>query len=381
MSNVVIIGAGQTGRGYLNRFFQSESITFLDKDEELIHSLQIEPCYHVSFGPGERRPLALENYNAYLIDSEDGIQAMADADLIMVSVGKKNLKDVAVSLKKGLAVRTKDDIDILTAENGVNVKQDLMELCEDQRVHLAEAIVFCTTIGEKWSLDILSQNLDYLPYDVVALGHTLPYENMVAEEKLDVLMQRKIYTYNCISAVVSYLGYYKKYEVYSDAANDTEIVSCIEGILKTLNHCICEEYQIPHELILTDTGHSYEESSLILKDLLETIDSKYQGKTKGIFLPNDTFANIMLNHLIQKYGQLPDDYKIIGFDDSPVSREAIVPISTVGQQIDKIAASAMEILHEQITERHKRKPALSSEPVHKIIPPILINRKTTEPSH
>ena len=244
MSNVVIIGAGQTGRGYLNRFFQSESITFLDKNEELIHSLQIEPCYHVSFGPGERRPLALENYNAYLIDSEDGIQAMADADLIMVSVGKKNLKDVAVSLKKGLAVRTKDDIDILTAENGVNVKQDLMELCEDQRVHLAEAIVFCTTIGEKWSLDILSQNLDYLPYDVVALGHTLPYENMIAEEKLDVLMQRKIYTYNCISAVVSYLGYYKKYEVYSDAANDTEIVSCIEGILKTLNHCICEEYQI-----------------------------------------------------------------------------------------------------------------------------------------
>ena len=53
------------------------------------------------------------------------------------------------------------------------------------------------------------------------------------------------------------------------------------------------------------------------KDLLETIDTKYKRKTKGIFLPNDTFANIMLNHLIQKYGCLPDDYKIIGFDDSP----------------------------------------------------------------
>ena len=106
---------------------------------------------------------------------------------------------------------------------------------------------------------------------------------------------------------------------------------------------ICEEYQIPHELMLTATGSSYEASSQILKDLLETIDSKYQGKTKGIFLPNDTFANI----------------------------------STVGQQIDRIAASAMEILHEQITERHKRKPALSSEPVHKIIPPILIKRETT----
>lgn len=63
----------------------------------------------------------------------------------------------------------------------------------------------------------------------------------------------------------------------------------------------------------------------------------------------------MLNHLIQKYGCLPDDYKIIGFDDSPVSREAIIPISTVGQQIDKIALSAMELLNEQIEERHKKK--------------------------
>ena len=141
----------------------------------------------------------------------------------------------------------------------------------------------------------------------------------------------------------------------------------------------CKEYQIPHELILTDTGHSYEETSQILKNLIDDIDIRYTGKTKGIFLPNDTFANIVLHHLIRRYGKLPDDYKLIGFDDSPVSREAIVPISTVGQQIDKIAAAAMEILNVQIKESHKRKPALSSEPVHQIIPPILIHRETTLP--
>lgn len=142
---------------------------------------------------------------------------------------------------------------------------------------------------------------------------------------------------------------------------------------------ICKEYKIPHELILTDTGHSYEETSQILKNLIEDIDIRYTGKTKGIFLPNDTFANIVLHHLIRRYGKLPDDYKLIGFDDSPVSREAIVPISTIGQQIDKIAAAAMEILNVQIKESHKRKPALSSEPVHQIIPPVLIHRETTLP--
>lgn len=142
---------------------------------------------------------------------------------------------------------------------------------------------------------------------------------------------------------------------------------------------VCEEYHIPHELILTDTGRSYDETSQILKKLLDVIDQKYTGKTKGLFLPNDTFANILLNHLIQKFGSFPDDYRLIGFDDSPVSREAIIPISTVGQQIDKIAMAAMEILNEQIKERHKRKPVLSSEPVHKIITPLLINRQTTRP--
>ena len=142
---------------------------------------------------------------------------------------------------------------------------------------------------------------------------------------------------------------------------------------------ICKEYKIPHELILTDTGHSYEETSQILKNLIDDIDIRYTGKTKGIFLPNDTFANIVLHHLIRRYEKLPDDYKLIGFDDSPVSREAIVPISTIGQQIDKIAAAAMEILNVQIKESHKRKPALSSEPVHQIIPPVLIHRETTLP--
>ena len=120
---------------------------------------------------------------------------------------------------------------------------------------------------------------------------------------------------------------------------------------------ICKEYKIPHELILTDTGHSYEETSQILKNLIEDIDIRYTGKTKGIFLPNILLPTIVLHHLIRRYGKLPDDYKLIGFDDSPVSREAIVPISTVGQQIDKIAAAAMEILNVQIKESHKRKNA------------------------
>lgn len=52
-------------------------------------------------------------------------------------------------------------------------------------------------------------------------------------------------------------------------------------------------------------------------------------------MANDTHANILLNQIMRKYGRLPDEYRIVGFDDSPIASEAIIPISTIRQQIDK----------------------------------------------
>ena len=48
-------------------------------------------------------------------------------------------------------------------------------------------------------------------------------------------------------------------------------------------------------------------------------------------MANDTHANILLNLLMREYGCLPDEYRIVGFDDSPIASEAIVPITTIGQ--------------------------------------------------
>ena len=58
--------------------------------------------------------------------------------------------------------------------------------------------------------------------------------------------------------------------------------------------------------------------------------------------------------------------------------EAVIPISTVGQQVDKIAHEAVSLLVQQMNEHKKRKPVPLKEPVHKIITPILIRRETTE---
>lgn len=140
----------------------------------------------------------------------------------------------------------------------------------------------------------------------------------------------------------------------------------------------CEEFHFPYELILTDLGNTFEENRAGILKLLETLEQKYPNEKKGIFMPNDTHANVLLNLLFQKYGKLPESYRLLGFDNSPISREAVIPTSTVGQQISVIAGTAMELLSSMMEERKKRRPEPLKEPVHKIIPPELIRRQTTD---
>ena len=140
---------------------------------------------------------------------------------------------------------------------------------------------------------------------------------------------------------------------------------------------VCEEYNVPYELILRHLGNSFEENREKIKEVIDLLKQKYPDQKKGIFMPNDTHANVLLNLLFQRYGRLPETYQIIGFDNSPISREAVIPTSTVGQQISVIANEAMKILSEQMEERKKRRPEPLKEPVHKVIPPILIRRETT----
>ena len=60
MSKNVIIGAGLSGRGYLNRllYLSKEETVFLDRDENLIRQLRKEPSYTIRFG-SEREPCLL----------------------------------------------------------------------------------------------------------------------------------------------------------------------------------------------------------------------------------------------------------------------------------------------------------------------------------
>ena len=83
----------------------------------------------------------------------------------------------------------------------------------------------------------------------------------------------------------------------------------------------CEEYQVPYDIDLSVSGNSYQEILNEIRRIFTRIEEKYPNQKKGIFLSNDTYANMFLNLIFQKYRELPSFYEIIGFDNSPIASE------------------------------------------------------------
>ena len=67
MKEAVIIGAGQTGRGFIAPIMQANAyhITFIDKNEQLIDKLKNKGSYTVQYFGDAKPPVEVSGYDAY----------------------------------------------------------------------------------------------------------------------------------------------------------------------------------------------------------------------------------------------------------------------------------------------------------------------------
>ena len=142
--------------------------------------------------------------------------------------------------------------------------------------------------------------------------------------------------------------------------------------------CDCAQKSgLPYRVLRENFGFEYEDTHSKLKRMFEEIEKKYPDKRKGVFISNDTHANIFMNIVLRSGRRVPEDYEIIGFDDSPASREAIIPFTTVGQDTKRLAEAAMELLVRQIEARKKRHADQELQPEHRVVEPAVIRREST----
>ncbi len=235
-------------------------------------------------------------------------------------------------------------------------------------------------VERRYIEELLAYNIEGL----ITLSPTIPSKDL-AQYNVPIVAVEREDQYICSVSTDNYLGGIQAasllqksgcqilIHVNARVPKTTPASGRIQGFVD-----ICEEYHLPHELILTDLGNTFRENREKISEILKCLEQKYPEEKKGIFMSNDTHANVLLNILFRTYGKLPDTYRIVGFDNSPISEEAVIPISTVGQQIPVIAGEAMKLLSSLMEERKKRQPAPLKEPIHKVVTPILLRRATTD---
>ena len=96
MKEAVLIGAGQTGRGFIAPILQTNAyhITFIDKNKELIDRLNAEKSYTVHYFGDGKEPVTITDYDAYTTADEEVIEKLAHSDLITTSVFAGNIKEL-----------------------------------------------------------------------------------------------------------------------------------------------------------------------------------------------------------------------------------------------------------------------------------------------
>ena len=231
----VIIGAGQTGRGFVGRLLAPVSdLVFVDKDAILLDA--IKNGYSVSFFGGKREPVRVSGFKTLTVTNPEVKAEIESSDLLVVSVKAENLPSL-ISLLQPAKLPP-----VIVAENGIEPSRILRDKLPDG-TEIADALIFCTTVND--GKDIISQDLDYIPYDASSfrLPDLVPF---TPESDLRLLAQRKIYTYNTLSAVICYFGAEKGYERFEDAGNDEEIHKVLIEMKNLLDRVISKQYGIPY---------------------------------------------------------------------------------------------------------------------------------------
>jgi len=229
--SIVIFGAGKIGRSFIGQLFgrAGYQIVFVDMDQALVERLNRRKSYPVIIkGLHTEEIVTISNVQAiHALESDAVIQAISNAEILAISVGKNALPKVAEVIVLGLLEREHRDpgrlLDIILAENMRSAnsffRNKLQEKLPgsyplDKQVGLVE-----TSIGKMVPI-MTSKDLeeDFLqvftePYNTLILdkkgfkGEIPPIREFALKENMKAWVDRKAFIHNLGHATAAYSGY------------------------------------------------------------------------------------------------------------------------------------------------------------------------------
>ena len=236
--HAVIFGGGKVGRGFLAQLLSRSGWTFtlVEAHQETVNTLQKHGGWH-TFNLATQETEWIEPQGVFHA-SQDLEKILDHADLILTSIGASHLQFWAQEIRNSLCKRLeKGDLDLILAENhprpAFAVRQALLQNASEEqeelierRLGIAQAQVLRSCIEPlqtQHPLTVQIQDHWTLPLDGDALKTDFSIQGFEKMPHFERELTRKLFTYNCVNAMVCYLGHLAGYEWLADAANDPRI--------------------------------------------------------------------------------------------------------------------------------------------------------------
>jgi mannitol-1-phosphate 5-dehydrogenase len=261
--NVVVFGAGSTGRGHLGALiseYTDAELVFIDRKPELIDALRASGRYTIRLlGPVERSLTVGRARYLHRRDRAEVAEAVAWADVVLTAVIANNLPDVGEGIASGIRARMlageAAPLNVMACENLDRASTVLAGhvreyLNEAERAYAEAHVGFADTMISRVVPLALHDPLrltaeDYNEWyvrrsSIVGTPPKLPFVNFV--DDLDAYLERKLWIHNGGHATVAYAGRRKGIEFIHEAVADPEIAAFAGGVLGELGQIVLHKH-------------------------------------------------------------------------------------------------------------------------------------------
>lgn len=264
MKNVVVIGAGRLGKGFIGETFANSSnwnINFIDKDKAVVDALRNDDGFNVTVHRVDRIDTHnVKEYNAYTWNDEESEKCVVQADLIVFTIYPEQIYEAVLQLCKCLKNRCKDNGDanlsIIFITNKNHLMGKINELFSktigkenkkwlNEKVAISDSIVRRSTDAES------NVSLNIRTTAVLSLLIQKPLNIDVSDvewfeltDNLELLKDLKVFIVNGPHASGAYLGHYLGYDTFNEVCDDKYGAKFIDDVNKEIRAGILSSYPI-----------------------------------------------------------------------------------------------------------------------------------------
>ena len=220
--NIVIFGAGKIGRSFIGQLFgcSDYDVVFIDADPILVNSLNYRGVYRVIIKGDHEQEIIVPNVSAISASEKDQVtEAVSNAGILAVSVGKNALEKVIPAIASGLALRYEKNpeapLDIIIAENMRNAAEFLREslssiLPNGYPLQSLVGPIMTQADIDKDPLMVFAEPYNTLILDGKGFKGPIPeVTGLAPKDNIKAWVDRKAFIHNLGHATTAYYGFYR----------------------------------------------------------------------------------------------------------------------------------------------------------------------------